>query len=124
MIEEKTFCAIMSEIVVIILVLALGLLLPWISGWDPEILLWTVTVVLNLMNLGMTAINWIQARRRDPRFLDAWLLGLVQIAVGLALLGVFLPTLGARPETWWAGIPFLAGGSLVLLRRGASPSQS
>lgn len=107
----------MIEILLIVLVLGLALFLPWTQKWDSALLLSGVTALLNLMNLAMTAINWRQARRRDPRFLDARTLGLVQIAVGATLLALFLPTLGNRPETWLAGVPFVGGGLLVLLRR-------
>lgn len=107
----------MIEIIVIALVVAAAILLPWVSQWDPELLLLAVATALNLINLAMTIINLLQAHRRNPRFLDAWFLGAVQIAVGIALVALFRSTLGDRPETWWTSLPFLASGFLVLLRR-------
>ncbi len=114
----------MPEILLILLVLGVGLLLRWMAQWDPGLLLWVVTVTLVVLNFGMTFINWIQSIRRDARFLDAWILGLVQIGVGTGLLAVFLPTLGDRPETWLAGTPFIAGGAVVLIRRAFPPRGS
>ncbi len=107
----------MFELLLVLLVIFAAVLLPWVGTWDPETLLWSITGILNLMNIGMTAINLSQARRRNPRFLDARILGVVQAALGLALLGAFLPTLGPRPETWFCALPYLAGGVLVLAVR-------
>lgn len=107
----------MFELLLILLIVGAAILLPWIGAWNPETLLWGITGILNLMNIGMTAINLAQARRRDSRFLDARILGLVQAAIGLTLLAAFLPTIGFRAETWLCGSPFLAGGLLVLLVR-------
>ncbi|MFP4352881.1 MAG: hypothetical protein ACLFRP_09535 [Puniceicoccaceae bacterium] len=107
----------MSELLLVLLILFAAVLLPWIGTWDPETLLWSITGILNLMNIGMTAVNLSQAFRRNPRFLDARVLGVVQVALGVALLGAFLPTLGPRPETWFCAMPFLAGGVLVLVAR-------
>ncbi|MBC2600650.1 hypothetical protein [Puniceicoccus vermicola] len=104
----------MIEILVIIIVLGAALLLPWISQWDPELLLLLITGILNLINLGMTIINIVQAIRKDPRFLNSGILGSVQLLIGCALLLAFLLTLGPRIETWLCGAPYMFGGIVVL----------
>ncbi|MEM0966700.1 MAG: hypothetical protein AAGJ81_11175 [Verrucomicrobiota bacterium] len=105
----------MVEILLILAVVGVALLFPWIGGWEPELLLAVVTGVINLINLAMTAVNLIQAHRQDPRFMRAEVLGSVQILIGVSLLGVFIPTLGERAETWLCGVPFLIGGVIVLV---------
>lgn len=105
----------MIEILLILLIIAAALLLPWIGGWDPELLLLVISVILNLINLAMTVINIFQSLRKDPRFLNGALLGGVQVLIGLGLLALFRFTLGGRPETWACSLPFIAGGTIALL---------
>ena len=113
----------MIQLLLVILMVGAVLLVPWIQGWDPEMLLAVISVILNLINVGMTVINCIQARRQDPRFLKAWVLGWVQLAIGASLLVVFSLTIGARPETWASSFPFLAGGAVVLTVSACSPNR-
>tara|TARA_S200002703_G_C3609467_1_gene187203 strand:- start:28 stop:375 length:348 start_codon:yes stop_codon:yes gene_type:complete len=104
----------MIELLVIAIVIALAIALPWIRQLDPGLILIVITGLLNLINLGMTIINIIQARRRDPRFLTSGILGATQVFIGSSLLCVFYFILGQRPETWLCGPPFIVGGILVL----------
>jgi len=105
----------MVEIFVIIIVLAGLVILPWLGQIAPDLLLVAISILLNLINLAMTAINCVQAWRRDARFLSAGVLGAVQAGVGFALLAAFGLTLGSRIETWLSGVPFVIGGFIVLI---------
>lgn len=105
----------MYEIRILLLILALVAGLAWMRTWPPDVVFILVFGVIQLINLGMTVINCIQAHRRDPRFLQPGLLALVQTTTG-ALLYPFIHMKTASPliAVAVAG-PFVGGGILAAL---------
>jgi len=108
----------MLEAAIVFIIVLLAVVLTAVVGWTPNAILWLATVLLAGINLAMTVINLVQAHRRNPRFLDGWILGSIQLVLGGALLGLFLQTIGPRTETWIIALPFLIGGMIVLVVRG------
>ncbi len=118
----------MNEFRLVLLVL-LGIGgLVLLRALDPRVVLLVILGALALINLAMTAISSVQARKADPRFLSGTWLGLLQIFIGLALAAGFhwmANGFDALPVAV-AG-SFVVGGLVVLTLRTAhlmrSPSQ-
>lgn len=103
----------MNEIRIFILVLLAVGGLAWFRTLPPDLVFIFLIAAIELINVGMTVINCIQARHRDPRFLAPGILATVQILTGLGLFPLILLATGIA---WMAAVitvPFVIGGLIA-----------
>lgn len=105
----------MSELAVVLVLIAVVAVFAWMRTMDAAMTVWIVIGLLNLINLAVTYINLWQAWNRDRRFLSPWWLGLISCLVGAVMLAVFGLLMGSASFALWTGLPYLAGGLVVLV---------
>ena len=105
----------MPELALVLLLLLLLAGGQFLMAASPGVMLVLLMVLINLLNLAITGINWFQAWRRDPRFLHPGFPATVQLLTGGGLFATVVlaaPGFSLAPAIW---APFLVGGLVTVV---------
>jgi|GEM_PF-2731014 len=105
----------MGELRIVVLLVVIVACFGLVHLIPPDLLVWSLIGLFNLINLAVTAINLWQAWVQDKRFLHAAWLGTIALLLGVALLLFFIWFGQSALMVSLAGIPWVAGGVLVLV---------